>query len=56
LFDKFYQADQSMTRKVEGSGLGLYIVKQIIEAHQGTVKVDSNFGKWTTVSIHLPLS
>ncbi len=54
LFDKFYQVDQSMTRKVEGSGLGLSIVLQIIKTHKGNIKVDSQRGEGTVFDISLP--
>jgi signal transduction histidine kinase len=39
---------------VSGTGLGLFIVKALVEAHGGHVKVDSGVGLGTTVSIHLP--
>lgn len=42
------------TTKERGSGLGLPIVKSIIESHQGTIRIDSLPGKWTEVSIGLP--
>jgi len=44
------------TREYEGLGVGLYIVSQIIHHHKGTIKVDSELGKGTTFTIHLPLS
>ncbi len=53
IFDKFYRADASNTA-IEGTGLGMTIVKHIVEAHGGTVKVDSEFGKGTVVTITLP--
>lgn len=54
IFDKFYQVDQSITRKVEGDGLGLSIVKYIIESHKGILKVNSKINKWTEFTICLP--
>jgi signal transduction histidine kinase len=54
LFDKFYQAESAAKRAGEGSGLGLYIVKGIIEAHGGAVGVDSSEGKGSTFFFTLP--
>lgn len=55
IFDKFYRVKDPKTRKVTGSGLGLSIVKGIIEAHNGTVDVESTPGEGTTFRILLPL-
>ncbi|MBI5695784.1 MAG: PAS domain-containing sensor histidine kinase [Nitrospirae bacterium] len=52
LFDKYYQGNASS--KTKGSGLGLYIAKTIIEAHEGNIMVSSVKGKGTTFTIHLP--
>jgi two-component system sensor histidine kinase ResE len=54
LFERFYRAKDSMARG--GAGLGLYISKQIIEAHGGRIWVKSKVGKGTTVSFTLPLN
>ncbi len=54
LFDKFYQVDQSMTRRVGGAGLGLSIVKHIINAHNGKIKVESRVGKGSVFRIYIP--
>jgi len=54
LFTKFYQADPSPTRKAQGTGLGLFICKEIIEAHNGRILVESELGKGTTFSFALP--
>ncbi|MDD9268839.1 MASE4 domain-containing protein [Paenibacillus sp. GCM10023248] len=54
LFTRFYRVDNSDRRKIGGTGLGLSIVKEIVEAHQGTVKVDSELGKGSVFTIHLP--
>jgi signal transduction histidine kinase/response regulator RpfG family c-di-GMP phosphodiesterase len=53
LFDRFRQADGSANRKYEGSGLGLALVKKLVELHGGTVSVDSNYGQGTTFTIWL---
>jgi len=56
LFSKFYQLKKTDEKiAVKGSGIGLYIVKGIVEAHGGTVWVDSEIGKGTKISFTLPL-
>ena len=55
LFGKFYQVDSSVTRIVGGTGLGLYICRQIIEAHGGEIWVESEVGKGSTFSFLVPL-
>lgn len=54
IFDAFRQIDGSTTRKVGGSGLGLTIVKNILEALHGTINVRSEFGKGSAFTIFLP--
>ncbi len=54
LFERFYRVDKSRSRKEGGTGLGLAIVKHIIQAHGGTIDVDSTLGKGSTFIIHLP--
>lgn len=53
LFTRFYRGDPARTRQTDGAGLGLAIVKTIIEAHGGTVRVDSD-DRVTRFSIELP--
>ena len=55
IFDRFYRGGEELTRSVRGSGLGLTLVKKIVEAHSGTVQVKSQPGKGSTFTISLPL-
>ncbi|MCK5283330.1 MAG: HAMP domain-containing histidine kinase [Nanoarchaeota archaeon] len=54
LFNKFYQVDNTFTRKNQGIGLGLSIVKNIVELHNGRIDVESEPGKWTEFKICVP--
>ncbi|OHB53518.1 MAG: hypothetical protein A2Y07_04470 [Planctomycetes bacterium GWF2_50_10] len=56
IFEKFYQVDQSLARKAEGCGLGLSIVKFIVEAHKGKIEVESRSGKGSTFTVRLEKS
>jgi signal transduction histidine kinase len=56
IFDSFYQVDSSLARKAEGCGLGLSIVKFIVDAHKGNVTVDSKPGKGSTFTVRLPVA
>lgn len=54
IFQKFYRADNSHTRTVGGTGLGLYLVKQRVEAMNGRVWAESAFGEGSTFYVSLP--
>ena len=53
VFEKFYQGDRS--RKAEGNGLGLALVKRIVELSRGTVTVEGAPGQGAAFSVNLPL-
>ena len=56
VFDRFQQGDASTTRRHGGLGLGMAIVKQLVELHGGNVRVQSDgIGKGTTFTVHLPI-
>jgi two-component system sensor histidine kinase BarA len=54
IFDAFYQVDGSSTREYGGAGLGLSIAKSLVDAHHGTIRVESELGKGTTFFVVLP--
>ena len=56
IFDKFFRVKNEKTRNINGTGLGLAIVKSIVEAHHGTIEVESQVNKGTCFSTYFPRS
>ncbi|MBN2794924.1 MAG: HAMP domain-containing protein [Clostridia bacterium] len=54
IFDRFYRADKARNRKTGGTGLGLSIVQQIIQLHQGDIRVESTINQGTSIEIEIP--
>lgn len=54
LFQKFYRVDNSDTREIGGTGLGLYLSRRLTESMDGTLTVESTYGKGSTFTIELP--
>lgn len=55
IFDRFYQLDDSQTRRQEGTGIGLALVKELVDLHKGEIHVTSEPGKGTAFIVRLPL-
>jgi signal transduction histidine kinase len=55
IFDRFRQVDKSMTRSTEGSGIGLSLVRSLVELHGGAVEVKSIYGEGSEFLIRLPV-
>jgi signal transduction histidine kinase len=56
LFERFFRAQSALEQQIQGTGLGLYISKAIVDAHGGRIGVDSAPGKGTTFVVELPVS
>jgi PAS domain S-box-containing protein len=54
LFDRFFRSSEATERAIPGTGLGLTIVKAIVERHEGTIEVESAEGQGTTMRVRLP--
>jgi len=55
IFKRFYQIDRSLARRAEGCGLGLSIAKFIVDAHKGSISVNSKPGEGSTFTVKLPI-
>jgi signal transduction histidine kinase len=56
IFDKYAQARSRATRSEKGTGLGLYITRQLVELHGGKIEVKSEVGKGSTFSFTIPIA
>jgi PAS domain S-box-containing protein len=56
IFDRFYQVDSSETRSFPGSGLGLYITRELVQSMGGSIRVESEPGRGSTFTFTLPLA
>jgi two-component system sensor histidine kinase BaeS len=56
VFNRFWRAEKSRSRRTGGSGLGLAIVRKLTEAHGGSVRVSSVVGQGTVFSLRIPLA
>jgi signal transduction histidine kinase len=54
MFTSFFRTDRSRSRATGGVGLGLVLTKRVVEAHGGTIEIDSRVGAGTTVAFALP--
>lgn len=55
LFEPYYRTEEAKESRIEGRGLGLFIVKMLVEAHDGRIEVESVVGRGSTFTVYLPL-
>lgn len=55
LFEEFFRVKNELTKNITGSGLGLPIVKRIVDLYNGDIKIDSKVGEGTTFTVNLPM-
>jgi signal transduction histidine kinase len=55
IFDKFFRERSERTKHISGTGLGLSIVQGVVDAHQGSIHVESEIGKGSTFTVSLPI-
>jgi signal transduction histidine kinase len=55
IFDRFYRCEEPQQLGIKGSGIGLTIVKQIVEAHSGTINIESELGKGSRFTVSIPI-
>jgi signal transduction histidine kinase len=56
VFEKFYRLDPHMTRGIGGTGLGLYICRELVRRLEGRIWVDGNGGKGSTFFVQMPVA
>ncbi|MDP2233585.1 MAG: ATP-binding protein, partial [Actinomycetota bacterium] len=54
IFERFYRVDRARTRDSGGTGLGLALVRHVVERSNGSIQVDSTLGEGTTFTLRLP--
>ena len=54
IFERFYRVDDALSRRTQGTGLGLFLARAIVEAHGGTMRVESQPGQGSTFYFTLP--